>query len=122
MIEVRSEPIVECDSEGGWTLVLWMGQPFDYDTPFRDALREVAEVLSPETRGSVELPNYEVGEDFVRGTLRIGGEALRVYYEHSLGYLSLSSERQDALHDVSRRLRPIVKVASSLRPSNGFAR
>jgi len=110
MIEVRSEPTVERDPEGGWTLVLWMGRPFDYGTPFRDALRELAEVLSRETPASVELPKHQIGEDFVRGTLRIGEEALGVYYEYSLGYLTLSSDREYALHDVARRLRPIVKL------------
>jgi len=90
--------------------MLWMGQPFNRDTPFRGALTEMAELLSLETHCSVELPAYEVGEDFVEGILWAGEDAVQVYYEHSLGYLSLSSERRHVLDEVLRRLRSILAV------------
>jgi len=35
MIKVRSQPVIEPDPKGGWQLVFWMGEAFDYETPFR---------------------------------------------------------------------------------------
>jgi len=36
----------------------------------------------------VRLPIFAEGEDFVEGTIQLGDAPLRVYYEHSLGYIA----------------------------------
>lgn len=110
MIEVRSQPAIEPDPEGGWQLIFWMGEAFDYTTAFRSALSDMTEVLSREVPSSIQLPDYEDHEDFVEGMLHFGGEVLRVYYEHSLSYLSLSTNSDDTLRDVTARLRSSVNV------------
>ena len=110
MIEVHSQPIIEPDPQGGWQMTFWMGEAFDYTTPFRAALGEIADALSREIPSSIRLPDYEEGEDFVEGTLQFGGEVRRVYYEHSLSHFSLSSDSEATLHDVAARLRSILNV------------
>jgi len=60
MIIVHRTPRVEAarvgvaGASGGperWELVLWAGDPFDYTTPFRSMLAEIAGVLSPVGKG-----------------------------------------------------------------------
>jgi hypothetical protein len=111
MIKVRSQPVIEPDPKGGWQLIFWMGEAFDYTTAFRSALSDMTEVLSREVPSSIQLPDCEDHEDFVEGMLHFGGEVLRVYYEHSLSYLSLSTNSVDTLRDVAARLRSSVNVA-----------
>jgi hypothetical protein len=110
MIKFRSQPVVEPDPGGGWQLIFLMGEAFDYTTEFRSALNDMTEVLSREVPSSIQLPDYEDHEDFVEGILHFGGEELRVYYEHSLSYLSLSTNSHDTLRDVAARLRSSVNV------------
>jgi hypothetical protein len=117
MIEVRSLPVIGRDPQDGWRLAFWMGEAFDYTTPFRTVLNDMAEVLSRGSPSSIQLPDYEAYEDFVEGTLQFGREVLRVYYEHSLGYLSLSTESHGILCDVATRLQSGVEVAPRLRGS-----
>ena len=57
------------------------------------------------------LPEYEPCEDFVEGSLQIGGEILHIYFEHSLGYLSLSSENREVLDKPLISLQPAIAVA-----------
>ena len=78
--------------DGGWDLVLWAGEPFDYSTPFREMLAGIAGILNLDVPASIELPTYEEYEDFVEGTLQFGDETIRIYYEHSLSYLVLMSD------------------------------
>jgi hypothetical protein len=111
MIEVHSQPVIEREAQGGWRLTFWMGEAFNYTTPFRKALNDMAEALSRGNASSIELPGYEADEDFVEGTLEFGGEVLRVYYEHALSYLSLSTDSYEILCDVAARLQSSVKVA-----------
>jgi hypothetical protein len=113
MIKVRSQPVVEPDPKGGWQLIFLMGGPFDYTTAFRSALSDMTEILSREVPSSIQLPEYEEHEDFVEGVLHFGDEVLRVYYEHSLSYLSISTISDDTLRDVAARLRSTVNVAPS---------
>jgi hypothetical protein len=110
MIEVRSQPVIERDPQGGWRLTFWMGEAFDFTTPFRTALKDMTEALSRGIPSSIELPEYQANEDFVEGTLQVGSEVLRVYYEHSLSYLSLSSGRYEVLHDVAARVQSSVQL------------
>lgn len=100
---------IEPDPQGGWQLVLSVGDPFDYTTPFRAFLGDVAEALGQDPQTDLELPPYEVGEDFVEGTLRFGSTSLRVYYEHSLSYLALMSDSEGTLQDVADRVQRSAK-------------
>ena len=111
MIEVRSQPLIERHPKGAWQLTFWMGEPFDQTTPFRTALNDMAAVIGRGSPPSIQLPEYEADEDFVEGTLRFGDEVLRIYYEHSLSYLSLSTDRYEVLCEVAARLQSSVKVA-----------
>ena len=110
MIEVHSQPVIVRKPQGGWQLTFWMGEAFDYTTPFRKALNDMTETLSRGKASSVQLPEYEVAEDFVEGTLQFGGELLRVYYEHSVSYLSLSTGSYEILCDVAARLQSSVRA------------
>jgi hypothetical protein len=111
MIPIRSLPVVEPDKSKGWKLVFWMGETFDYMTPFRAALAEMAEVLSRHKPSNVSLPDYEKWEDFIEGSLQFGQGAVHVYYEHSLSYLSLTSQSPDILHEILSDLQSNFKVA-----------
>jgi hypothetical protein len=111
MIEVRCRPAIEPNARGGWDLVLWAGEPFDYSTPFRKMLDGIADVLSQDAHSSIELPAYEDYEDFVEGTLQFGHETIRTYYEHSLGYLVLMSDSANTLRKIADRLAPLIQIA-----------
>jgi hypothetical protein len=110
MIEVRCRPTIEPDARGGWNLVLWAGEPFDYSTPFRKMLASIADALGQEAFACIKLPAYEDYEDFVEGTLQFGDETIRIYYEHSLSYLVLTSDSADTLRRIADRLAPLVQI------------
>ncbi|HET7885311.1 MAG TPA: hypothetical protein VFL62_03705 [Bradyrhizobium sp.] len=112
MITVHSKPSIEPHRKSGWELVLWTGDAFDYSTPFRDILTDIAAVLNRDAPTSVELPGYEAMEDDVRGVLRFGNESIGIYYEHSLSYLSLMSESPKTLNKICDRLQPLVALAA----------
>jgi hypothetical protein len=112
MIRLCAPPVIEHDPRRGWQLVLWAGNAFDYSTPFRAILADIAAVLRDAAPTEIELPDYEDREDFVTGTLRFGDEALRTYYEHALGYLTLASDKAAPLQDLFERLRSHVVVTT----------
>ena len=112
MIKVHSRLAIEPHRKSGWELVLWTGNAFDYSTPFREMLTDIATVLDREAPTSVELPNYEDFEDFVEGELRFGDESIGVYYEHSLSYLALMSDSAKTLNKIAARLQPLVALAA----------
>jgi hypothetical protein len=87
MIAVRQPLRIE-ESE----LTFWMGDAFDYTTPFREALQQIADRLSASAPCILSLPPREDPEDFIQGTLEWDGLRFGVYFEHSLGYLSLMSD------------------------------
>jgi len=111
MIEVRSSFKIEPDPQGGWQLILWAGNAFDYATPFRALLRDIAEALGQDRENDLQLPPYEIGEDFVEGTLRFRSTPLRVYYEHSLSYLALMSHSEGPLRDAADRIQIWAQMA-----------
>ena len=111
MIKVHARPAIEPHRKSGWELVLWTGDAFDYSTPFREMLSDIASVLSKDVPTSVELPGYEAMEDDVEGVLRFGEESVGIYYEHSLSYLSLMSESPKTLNKICDRLQPLVALA-----------
>jgi hypothetical protein len=112
MIKVHSRPVIEPHRKRGWELVLWTGDAFDYSTPFRDMLSDIAAILSQEAPTSVELPGYVAREDDVEGVLHFGNDKIGVYYEHSLSYLSLMSNSATTLTAIAERLRPLVTLAA----------
>lgn len=73
-------------------------------------LTDIAAVLNQEAPTSVELPRYESLEDDVEGAIQFGDEPIRIYYEHSLSYLSLMSDSANTLHKIADRLQPIVAL------------
>lgn len=111
MIRVHSRPVIEPHRKRGWELVLWTGDAFDYSTPFRDILTDIATVLNTDAPTSVELPGYDASEDDVEGVLRFGDEQVGIYYEHSLSYLSLMSSSAHTLYKIADRLQPLVALA-----------
>lgn len=74
--------------DGGWEIILWMGEAFDFSTPFRTALEQIAKTLPGQV--TMELPRQSEGEDFIEGSPKFGSRSVAIYFEHSLGYLSLS--------------------------------
>jgi hypothetical protein len=111
-IKVHSRPVIEPHRKHGWELVLWTGNAFDRSTPFRDMLADIASVLNDEAPTSVELPAYDASEDEVEGVLHFGDEDIGIYYEHSLSYLSLTSDDATTLNMIAHRLQPIVALAA----------
>src|ERR1700761_6131648 len=111
MIELRSPPTIESGHQGSWQLVLWAGTPFDYTTPFRSMLAEIARALGQNDQIDLDLPAYKDGEDFVTGTLRFGTGLLEVYYEHSLSYIALVSNTEDTIRDLADRIQSSIVVS-----------
>ncbi len=104
--------MIEPHRKHGWELVLWTGDAFDRSTPFRNMLTDIASVLNDEEPTSVELPDYHPGEDRVEGVLHFGDEQVGIYYEHSLSYLSLTSDDANTLNVIADRLQPLVALAA----------
>jgi len=111
MIKVHATPIIERHRKGGWELVLWTGDAFDYSTPFREMLADIAEALNQDAPTSMELPGFDAEEDDVEGAMQFGNEQIRIYYEHSLSYLALMSNNANALVKIADRIEPLVALA-----------
>jgi hypothetical protein len=104
--------IVQPNRESGWQLVVMAGTAFDYSTPFRSTLVEIAEALGAAPETDLRLPPYEEDEDFVEGTLRLSDDLLGVYFEHSLSYLAIMSDNEGVLREVAQRLQAVCVVPS----------
>ncbi len=111
MIKLRSPIRIESDPRGGWQLILWAGDAFDYTTRFRALLGDITEAIGQDSQTDLELPPHEVGEDFVEGRLRFGSVWLGIYYEHSLSYLALMSDSEGTLRDIADRIQGSIQVA-----------
>lgn len=96
----------------GRQITLSAGATFDYSTPFRQMLAEIAGFFDAETEP--ELPPFHEYEDFIEGRLRIGELSLRTYYEHALGYLAIMGEGDHDLSHVPTRLQPHIALVSDL--------
>jgi hypothetical protein len=107
-IELTSPLKVEPDPQGGWQLIFWAGECFDYTTPFRLLLSEIAERLGQNSEVDLVLPAQGEYEDFVEGTLRFGDSQLRIYFEHSLSYLALMNDSEETLQKVTSRVSVMV--------------
>jgi hypothetical protein len=112
MIEVRAPLEIQADPQGGWQLMFWVLDAFNYTTPFRAMLADIANALGQDAKTDLQLPVWEADEDFIDGTLQFGAVPLRIYYEHSLSYLTLMSDNEPALRDVAARIQPHVALIS----------
>jgi hypothetical protein len=112
MIEVRSPLEIEADNKGGWELLFWVCDSFNYTTPFRGMLSNIADALGQDSQVDLQLPAYKVGEDFIEGTLQFGPGQLRIYYEYSLSYLALMSHDKAVLCEIADRLQPHITVTT----------
>lgn len=110
MIRVGIQPEIETAPLGGWQLIFWVFDGFDYTTPFREMLIEIAQALGKEPQSALQLPAYEGNEDFVEGIFLFNSTPLRVYYEHSLSYLSLTSDNEAVLLEVANRIRSRIQI------------
>ena len=113
MIAVNQKPRIESVHDDGserWDLTLWVGKAFDFSIPFRAILQEIVVRLSASTTCELHMPAYQDREDFVSGTLDWGSDSFHVYYEYSLGYLSLSSRDKAAFDRLWTRLSRIVAL------------
>lgn len=74
-------------------------------------LVDIVDALGQDPQNDLQIPAYEIYEDFVEGTLQFGAALLRVYYEHSLSYLAIMSDNEAALRDLVNRVWSRVSVA-----------
>jgi hypothetical protein len=70
-------------------------------------LAEMAKALTQHYPSNLKLPVYEEEEDFFEGTFQFGSTTVRIWYEHSLSYLSLMSDSSHALQDVAAWLQTL---------------
>jgi hypothetical protein len=98
-----------------WALVLYVGEPFDFSTPFRAILQEIVACLSMSADCDLRMPAYQDGEDFVEDQLAWGSDTFDIYYEYPLGYLSLSSCDGDAVDRLWGDLSDIVATGPDRR-------
>ena len=110
MLTVNTAPVVSADQWSEWQLIFWLGDAFDYQTPFRAALDEIAFTLAQSKPTTIDLPDFAEGEDFVEGHLSFGGTTVSIYYEHSLGYLTLSNQDRRPLDEIEALTRPVTQV------------
>jgi hypothetical protein len=89
--------------------------PFGLATPstirFRsEALEEIATLLGGTTSVSLDLLEYSPGEDFGEGVLMFRQIPLGVYYEYSLGNLSLMHPERSVLETLASKVGPSVRL------------
>lgn len=107
MFLIHEAPVVELRPDDGWELTFWLGEPFDFSIPFRTLLDEIACLLG-QPASCLVFPPYESDEDFVQGALRFGDQEIRVYYEYSLAYLSLSHGTRAPLDEIAAKIRAVL--------------
>lgn len=112
MIKVASPLETQAAQQGGWELVFW-AEAFNYQTPFRAMLIEIAGALGQDAQNDLCLPSYEENEDFIEGSLQFGAARLRIYFEYALGYLALMSDEETVLRNAAERIRPRISVISA---------
>lgn len=78
----------------------------------RSGSRRIAGALGQGAKADLQLPSYEADEDFIESSLQFGTGPLRIYFEHSLSYLTLMSDNESALRDVAARIQPHVALIS----------
>lgn len=110
MIEVRAPLEIKSDPQGGWQLIFWVLDSFNYAAPFRAMLVEIAEALGENASNGLSLPAYVADEDFVEGALMFNDASLRIYYEYALGYLTLASDDQKLIKMAAKRIQPRIAL------------
>lgn len=73
-------------------------------------IAELALTLALNPDEDLRLPAYSKDEDFIEGSLVLGSNTLRVYFEHARSYLSLSHPRKQVLADILDRLSPQIRL------------
>lgn len=111
MIEVCSMPTIDQDPGGDFQLCFWVLDAFNYETPFRDMIAEVARALGRDPQKDLQLPVCIEDEDFIEGALVLEATSVRVYFEHARSYLSMSHPSRSVLADILERLRPQIHVS-----------
>ena len=110
MLTVHTTPAVTAEPLRGWHLTFWLGEAFDFGISFRAALAEIASILGEAKPTNIALPNFVDGEDFVEGQLSFGNATIGIYYEYSLGYLSLNSSDRAPLDQIETLTLPFVRT------------
>lgn len=110
MIDVCSPPTIEQEPGGGYQLCFWVLDVFNYDTPFRQMVAEVACALGRDPREHIHLPARLEDEDFIEGTLVLEATSIRIYFEHARSYLSMSHASRDVLKDILKQLAPLIQL------------
>src|SRR5439155_26433461 len=96
-MEVRSSLAVRADEWKGWSIFITMGDMFDDQIPFREALTEIVTAMSVIAPATLSLPPYAPDENFVEGRLQWNGHSVGVYFETWDAYLLLSSNSREPL-------------------------
>ena len=79
-------------------LCLQFEATFDFNFPFRPLLEYICDCVRKKIRSAeLILPEYLEFEDFVEGEMKLPDRSIGIYFEHSLAYLSFSSEHQEDL-------------------------
>lgn len=112
MIEVCSLPVIDQEPGGDYQLCFWVLEVFNYNTPFRDMLVEATVALGADPGRDLDLPDYCEDEDFIEGSLALGTDVLRVYFEHARSYLSISHPNKHVMAGVLERVRPCIRLRS----------
>lgn len=110
MIKVRAPLEIKADAQGDWVIVFWVMDSFDYTTPFRAMLVEIAEALGQNPDTCLSLPAYSAEEDFVEGFLLFNEGSLHIYYEHALSYLTLAHVDREILIMAAERIQPRIVI------------
>lgn len=112
MIEVCSLPVIDQEPGGDYQLCFWVLEVFNYNTPFRDMLAEATVALGADPDRDLDLPAYCEDEDFIEGSLALGTDVLRVYFEHARSYLSISHPNKHVMAGVLEKVRPSIRLRS----------
>lgn len=72
---------------------------FDFNFPFRPLIDLLAEcVRQTGVPVEVTLPDYDEFEDFVDGSMNVDGSKIRIYFEHSLSFISFEAKTPNGLN------------------------
>ncbi len=98
-IDLTFDQIKDDDkSEFRFHLCQYFDAHFDFNFPFSPLVDFFAECVK-ETGAPVDvtLPDYYEFEDFVEGSMNIDGSEIRIYFEHSLSFISFEAKTPDGL-------------------------
>ena len=92
---------VNKSAEAKFHVCLYFDAMFDFNFPFRPLLAYISDCLQRNgVSTEVKLPAYMEFEDFVTGEFIVGGRQIGIYFEHSLSYVSFSSNSYADLEQI----------------------